>query len=86
MLCESVSKIPPMLQQKAEEVSFASTDSVLNDAPVLIDRCAAYLENHFNRGINDLRSHRLWRVEKGERKDLTEHLQRLLLVFIMHHF
>ena len=81
-----------MFQENADEVSFASTDSVLNNAPVLVDGCAAYLGKHFTKGIDqiyDLRSHRLWRVfprEFEERKDLTERLQSLLLVFNVHHF
>merc|ERR1719209_837655 len=62
-------RVNPMFQQKADEVSFASTDSVLNHTPILIDRCAAY---------------RLWRVlprEFKERKELTEVLQCFLLLF-----
>ena len=46
-LCESISKIPPMFQENADEVSFASTDSVLDHTPVLIDGCAAYLGKPF---------------------------------------
>ena len=41
------SKILPVLQQKAEEVSFASTDSVLNHAAMFIDRMFAYLGKAF---------------------------------------
>ena len=46
-LFESVSKISPMFQQKADKVSFASTNSVLNHTPILIDRCAAHLGKQF---------------------------------------
>ena len=92
-LCESVSKIPPMFQEKADKVSFASTNSVLNHTPILIDRCAAHLGKLFyQKGIGhmkNLRSHRLWRVlprEFKEGKDLTELLQCLLIVFDVHRF
>ena len=46
-LCESVSKILPVLQQKAEEVSFVSPNSVLNHAAMFIDRMFAYLGKAF---------------------------------------
>ena len=50
-LFESVSKISPMFQQKADKVSFASTNSVLNHTPILIDRCTAIpgKEKHFTK-------------------------------------
>ena len=48
-LYESVPKTPPYFQQKADEVSFVPTDSVLHNASILIDRCAAYLGKKTNR-------------------------------------
>ena len=37
----------PMCKQKADEVYFASTDSVLSHTPILIDWCATYLGKLF---------------------------------------